>query len=320
MTEAIDKIEYQYVGIDIAKNSLEVAFETHSKTHTYANTTEGIAKLLEKIKSIKHALVVLEPTGGYEGRLEQACLAAGVVAVSVLANRVRHFAKSQGQLAKNDALDATMLLRYGKTFLLTQANAKMQNSPYFKALVTRRDQVVRMIAREKNHLETTFDNNVEVYVKEMMEALKKQLKAIEKELETLIKQDENMSEKATFLKTIKGAGDVTILTCLAYLPELGLVSNKEIAALVGVAPYARDSGEYRGQRRIMGGRANVRRVLYMAALTAIRCNQSIKATYQHLKKQGKATKVAIVACMRKLIIMMNCICKEMRPWVEKSNA
>ena len=315
MNESNLKIDY--VGIDVSKHTLEVAWDEASKTCCYRNNAEGISSLLAKLKKRPEVFIIIEPTGGYETYLEQACDTANIKIISVLANRVRDFAKASGQLAKNDRIDAKILLSYARAFKLTAEDISMRKSPEIKALMARRDQLVKLIAQEKNHLESTYNASMKERIKAHIKFLESELKAIEKALTDLIAADKALREKSEVLQSIKGVGEVLTLQSLSQLPELGLVSNKEIAALVGVAPYVRESGQYRGQARIYGGRSAMRKILYMACLSARQHNPSIKTFYEHLRGQGKPYKVAMVACMRKLIIIMNCVCREMRPWKEK---
>ena len=314
MTKQAIKIDY--TGIDISKHTLEAAFDEKGKTTCYENTPKGVEKLIANLKQYAEPFVIIEPTGGYELLFEQACHAANINVILVLANRVRDFAKATGELAKTDRIDAQMLLRYGATFKLTAESIAMRKDPEFKALMKRREQLVKLITQEKQHLESCFDESVQVSIKKIIARLEAELKEIENKLADLVESDEALKEKSEYLRSIKGVGEVTVLQTLSSLPEIGLVSNKEIAALVGLAPYVRESGQYRGQARIYGGRMEIRNVLYMACLSAIRCNKSIRDFYNQLKSKGKPFKVAMVACMRKLLIMMNCVCREKRLWQE----
>lgn len=310
-------IKIDYVGIDISKHTLEVAWDSTSKTSCYRNTPEGIARLLVKLRESPRPFVIIEPTGGYETHLEQACHAANIEIISVLANRIREFARASGQLAKNDKIDARMILQYGQIFNLSAKDISMRKNPEMKALMARREQLVKLIAQEKHHLESTYNPSMKEEVKRNIKWLETQLEKVEQAISDLIAADKALQEKSEYIQSIKGVGKVLTMQSLSSLPELGLVSNKEIAALVGVAPYVRESGQYRGQTRIYGGRADIRKVLYMACLSARQHNPSIKAFYERLRAKGKPYKVVMIACMRKLIIMMNCVCSEKRLWQEQ---
>ena len=315
MTDTSLKIDY--IGIDISKHTLEVALHADSKTICYDNTLNGIEKLLSKINTFKNPLIIIEPTGGYETLLEQMCIDAKTAIRSILANRIRDFAKASGQLAKNDRIDAKMILLYGKTFNLTANDACFQRkNPELKALMKRRAQITKIMAQEKNHLENTYHQAIKEEIKEHISYLEVRIKRIEKEILSLINLDDELKEKYEYLTSIKGVGNVMSMLCLSALPELGHISNKQITALVGVVPYVKNSGQYQGQARIYGGRADIRKMLYMASMSAIAHNLPIKKYYEHLRANGKPFKVAMVACMRKLLIMMNCVCKEKRSWQE----
>ena len=243
MTDETVKIDY--IGIDVSKHTLEVAFEGSSKTICHDNSLKGIEKLLAEVTALNNPLIIIEPTGGYEMLLEQLCIHTNIGIRSVLANRIRDFAKASGQLAKNDRIDANMILLYGQTFRLTENAAFFQRkNAELKALIKRREQVTKIMSQEKNHLESTFNQEIRDNIRENINALESQISTLEKTILKLIDKDEALKSKYDYLKSINGVGKVLTMQCISSLPELGNISHKQLAALVGVVPYVRDSGQY----------------------------------------------------------------------------
>jgi transposase len=302
-----------FVGIDVSKAQLDVAVHNQPSSWQAANTDAGIADLVKRLQAMNPNLVVLEATGGFELHLV-AELAAGKLPV-VITNprRVRSFARSTGKLAKTDKLDAKMLAHFAAALRPEPRPLPSEQEEQLTALLTRRRQIVDMLTVEKNRLHTarpTMQSDIEEHIT----WLTQKLDALDTEIDQFIQGSTLWQEKATLLKSVPGVGRITASTLLAMLPELGTLNRQEIAALVGVAPVNKDSGRKQGKRRIFGGRASVRSVLYMAALSAKKHNSKIKKFYEHLLKQGKEKKVALTACMRKLLVILNAMLRTKQAW------
>lgn len=302
-----------FVGVDVAKDTVEVACSDAS-THSFTNNEAGHAKLLRWLARKAVALLVLEATGGYE----QACavaLAAAGRPVSVLNPRqARDFARAMGKLAKTDRIDAHVLAEFAAVLHAQghQPRALASNEQReLSALVARRRQLVAMLVSERQRLAVTHAR-AKPSIEAVIDLLLKQVADIDDDLQRTLK--EHHADLSTLLQSVKGVGPTTASTLIAELPELGLLTRKQITSLVGLAPLNRDSGTLRGQRHIFGGRSSVRRVLYVAALVATRFNPAIKVCYQRLLAAGKPKKVALVACMRKLLITLNAIARTKTPW------
>ncbi len=293
-----------FVGIDVAKAKLDVF--VNGEVWQVQNDPSGISELIVRLKGYNPSLIVLESTGGYESLALGELYAAGLPVARVNPGRVREFAKSIGQLAKTDTLDARILARYAELVRPAPARLPDEAEQQLAALVNRRRQLVEMCVAEQNRLGTA-PKKLRPGIRTHIDWLKAEIQRIESEMDDFIQQSPLWSEKDALLKSVPGVGDVTARTLLSELPELGELDRKEIAALVGVAPFNHDSGRMRGKRRIRGGRTSVRNVLYMAILTATRCNPIIRTFYNRLVQSGKEKKVAIVACMRKLLTILNAI-------------
>lgn len=302
-----------YVGIDVSKDSLDVAVLGKRSIVQFANTKQGIAKLIRYMKPLSAKLIVVEATGGYEQALVLALFAAGMPVALVSPQRVRQYAKAKGLLAKTDKLDAQILADFGKNIQPRLFVAKSEERSKLSALVERRKQLNDMLQAEKNRLRTS---SVEVKnsLKRIIACLKVEMKELEKEIFQFMKTHEEFGEQEKLLRSAKSIGAVTAATLLADLPELGTLDRKQIAALVGVAPMNKDSGKKRGYRKTQGGRPDVRRALYMATLTGIRYNPILKPQYNLLVKRGKEKKVAITACMRKLLTILNAMMRDQQPF------
>ena len=302
-----------FVGIDVSKARLDVAAHNQPSSWQAANTDAGIADLVKQMQAMNPKLIVLEATGGFELRLV-AELAAGQLPVVVTnPRRVRNFARSTGQLAKTDKLDARMLAHFAAALRPEPRPLPSEQEEQLTALLTRRRQIVDMLTVEKNRLQTvrtTMRSDIEEHIT----WLTQKLAALDAEMDQFIQGSALWQEKATLLKSVPGVGRITASTLLAMLPELGTLNRQQIAALVGVAPVNKDSGRKHGKRRIFGGRAAVRSVLYMAALSAKKHNPQIKKFYEHLLKQGKEKKVALTACMRKLLVILNAMLRTKQSW------
>lgn len=305
-----------YVGVDVSKDTLDV-YRPDTGEHVKIENSEvdinGLCKTLKK----KKLLVAMEATGGYETLLVK-CLAKHGIDTAVLNPRqVRDFAKGVGLDAKTDPIDAQLISEFSSVVKPQAMAMASDHEQKHSALVTRRSQLLELINQESNRLKQSWDDDVKENIREVLEYLKKQLKNVDSQLVKMLETDTLNKRTIEILKSVKGVGPVTISTLVAELPELGKLNRGEVAKLVGVAPINRDSGKKSGKRFIGGGRSQVRRVLYMATLVAIRHNAKIKAFYQHLKSKGKESKVAIVACMRKLITILNLLIKTNKLWETK---
>ena len=306
-----------FIGIDVSSQTLEVASSSQAKTWQVANDAAGIEQLVDQASALTPALVVLEATGGYEFEAACALQAAGLAVAVVNPRTARDFARAMGALAKTDALDARMLAAFARVlhqhpererFVKPLADAELQQ---LQALVLRRRQLVQMLTAERQRLRLAHAA-ARPSIERVIEFLKQELGDSEAEVATHVQ--EHHSQLAQALASVPGIGAASVAVLLAELPELGKLDRRRIAALVGVAPLNRDSGQMRGQRSIWGGRADVRRTLYMATLVAVRHNPALKACYERLLAVGKRKKVALVACMRKLLTMLNAIAKHGSTW------
>jgi transposase len=306
-----------FVGIDVSSQTLEVASSAQAKTWQLANDAAGIEQLAVELAGLKPALVVLEATGGYE--FEAACVlqAAGLAVAVVNPRTARDFARAMGALAKTDALDARMLAAFARVldqhpererFVKPLADAELQR---LQALVLRRRQLVQMLTSERQRMRVSHAA-ARPSIERVIEFLKTELADCDADVAAHVQR--HHAELAAALASVPGIGAASVAVLLAELPELGKLDRRRVAALVGVAPLNRDSGQMRGQRTIWGGRADVRRTLYMATLTAVRHNPVLKTHYERLLAVGKRKKVALVACMRKMLTMLNAIAKHGSKW------
>lgn len=307
-----------FVGIDVSKATLDVYRPDTKEFVKIENTDEAISQFcLQLEKKKRQVLVVVEGTGGYEYLLVKH-LASYKLAVAVVnPRRVRDFAKGIGLDAKTDPIDAKVISRYGEVVVPKPMATKSDHELKHSALVARRSQLLELINQENNRLKQSWDDDAKQSIREVLELLKKQLKSVDSLLAKMLAKDTVNERRIEILRSIKGVGAVTISTLIAELPELGKLNRGEVAKLVGVAPINRDSGTKSGKRFIGGGRGQVRRVLYMATIVAIRHNAIIKAFYIHLKSKGKESKVAIIACMRKLVTIINQLVKSNQTWQTK---
>ncbi len=296
-----------YVGLDVAKNSLQV--DLAGQSHTLANDAQGHARLLKLLRPSAHAQVVCEASGGYEQPVVRALHAAGVAVSVIEAGRVRHFARAQGRRAKTDPIDAALLSAYGRAIQPAPTPAPTAVQARLAAFSTRRLQLIENLISEKNRAEHYTQALCLRQHRQLCRLLEKQIEQCDAAILKLISEDPQLRTKAQRLDAIPGVGAVTAATVLAQMPELGQISDEAAAALVGVAPYNHDSGEQERSRHIAGGRAAVRCALYMAALSAVRCDRILQAFYQRLLAAGKEPKVALVACIRKLVVLMNRLLK-----------
>jgi transposase len=304
----------QYVAVDVSKAMLDIAMPGADRVWRSANTVAGIAALSERLKRYDQPHVVCEATGRY-GRLLARKMGAAGIAISVVNPRqVRDFARATGQLAKTDALDANIILRCAWSMEPAPTPQTPENQARLAEQVRRRRQLVDMLASEKQRLSGLDDADTLASIREHLVFLQGQIGQCDARIKAEIEADETLARKAMLLVTIPGIGATTAAVLIAELPELGSADKKQIAALVGVAPMNRDSGQWRGQAHITGGRLSVRCSLYMATLPAIRFNPAIRDFYKRLRSDGKAPKVAITAAMRKLLIIANAVIQQNRPW------
>lgn len=304
----------QFVGVDVSKATLDFAL-ADGKPVSIKNTTEQIvSKLIGMITDPSSTIVVMEATGGYEERLVTLLHQHNIAVAVVNPRRVRDFARGIGIDAKTDPIDASVICRYGQVVKPAAQVAKSEEDKKLRALVERRRQLLGLVVQERNRLQQTADLEIQDYIRQSLETLQKQVKTIDKRLEKCVKTNTEHARKIEIIGSVKGVGPVTVSTLVAELPELGELNRGQIAKLVGVAPMNRDSGQSSGRRRIIGGRSYVRRVLYMATLTATRFNPRIKAFYQGLLRKGKPKKVALTAAMRKLITILNTLLKKDVLW------
>jgi transposase len=303
----------EFIGMDVAKAQLEFACRSSGATGTVPNADGGIAQLVEQVQALAPALIVLEAPGGYEAAVVAALATAGLPVVVANPRQVRDFARGTGQLAKTDAIDAQVLALFAERVRPAPRPLPDESAQALDALLTRRRQLVEMLTAERNRL-LGARPAVRRDLQQHIRFLERRLREADDDLQTAVKVSPLWRVKDDLLRSVPGVGRVVSLTLLAELPELGRLSHKEIAALVGVAPLNRDSGTLRGKRLVYGGRAPVRAVLYMAALVASKCNPVIRTFYQRLRAAGKPAKVALTACMRKLLTILNAIARSERPW------
>lgn len=301
-----------FVGIDVAKDTLEVATSTQERWE-YANDAKGHRSLCERLRALAPASIVAEATGGYEGAVVGALAQAQLPIVVVNPRQVRQFARALGRLAKTDRIDAAVLAQFAQQVRPEVRPLPDEQTQHLDALLTRRQQILEMIQAERNRLQLAL-GPVRTDIRQTITFLVKRLKQVDRDLDGQLRQSPVWREKEKLLKAIPGVGRQMLYTLLATLPELGRTPRKQLAALVGVAPYNCDSGTLRGHRHCWGGRAQTRRVLYMATLAATRWNPQIQPYYARLLAAGKPKKVALVACMRKLLMIMNAVVRDNTPW------
>lgn len=305
-----------FAGIDVSKNTLDVAFRRGEEETTcqFSNTPEGWAELLAACKERPLDRLVVEATGGYERRVVAELLAAGVPVVVVNPRQVRDFAKATGRLAKTDRLDALVLARFAQAIRPTVRVMPNEETRELQEKLARHRQLVQIRTAENNRLDQAQSKQVRESIEGVVQFIQQQLDAIDQDIDERIQKCPVWQEKDRILQSVPGVGPHTSRTLLCNLPELGRCSRQQITFLVGLAPLNRDSGKMRGTRSIHGGRGHVRQALYMATLTATRFNPIIRKHYQHLLQEGKKKKVALVACMRKLLCILNAMLRDEKPW------
>lgn len=302
-----------YVGIDVSKDRLDVAVLGKKQTWQVNNAREGIAQLVKDMLDLQPELIVVEATGGYQRAVVEALFHTGLCVAVVNPARVRQFARASGFLAKTDKLDAFVLAAYGKTMQPRRYAGKTDAEKQLSALLVRRKQLEEMLKAEQNRLRTVAPS-LRSSLERSIAFLKEEKKKLDEQIQEFLKEQQGWQEQTEILGSAPGVGPVTTATLLAELPELGKMDRKKIAALVGVAPMNYDSGKKRGYRKTKGGRADVRSVLYMSTLVATRYNPLIQSQYQQMLKRGKLKKVALTACMRKFLTILNAMMRDQQPF------
>jgi transposase len=304
-----------FIGIDVSKHSLDIHVRPQAEAWRLAYDLTQLPALAKQLQALAPARIIVEATGGLETLLVSHLAAADLPVCVINPRQARDFAKASGQLAKTDRIDAAVLAHFGEAIRPKLRPLPSAQAQQFEALLARRRQLIEMLVAEKNRLlQCQHLRAIALDVRQHIAFLEKRLRRCDHELRQAVEQSEVWRAKDDLLKSVPGVGAVTSLTLLASLPELGELTNKEIAGLVGVAPRTRQSGRWRGQARCGGGRAGVRAVLYMATLTATRYNPVIRGFYQRLIKAGKPKKVALVACMRKLLTILNAMLRDGAAW------
>ncbi len=304
-----------FVGIDISKKHLDIFLTPPDTSFAVPNTEAGIAKLVARLRQVAPQIILLEATGGYEFRIVAALREAGLPACFINPRQVRDFARSLGILAKTDRIDARVLAQFAEKLRPEPRPLPDAQHQELKHLMARRRQLLEMIQMEQNRLQISPFPRVKQSILAALQALKEQLRQLEQDIDDFFRRHPVWLDQNQLLRSVPGVGPQTSLSIMAWLPELGNLNRREIAALVGVAPFNRDSGAWRGKRSIRGGRPQVRRALYMATLAALRFNAVIRAFYHRLLLNGKARKLALIACMRKLLTILNAMLKNHQPWL-----
>jgi transposase len=313
--DGILEVRSLFIGIDVSKARLDIAMRPSGERDSVSNNPASTQALVQRLGQMQPALIVLEATGGMERPLTRALVSAELPVVVVNPRQVRDFAKATGQLAKTDTIDAMVLARFAEAVRPAVRPLPDEASLELRALIARRRQITEMIVAETNRL-SGASKAVKKRIDAHLRWLNSELQRVDKDLDQSIRQSPIWQEKEDLLKSVPGIGPVISRSLIAELPELGQLNRKQIAALVGIAPLNRDSGKLRGRRVVWGGRAAVRAMLYMAALVASRCNPVIRAFYRRLRHAGKPPKVALVACMRKLLTILNSMVEHKAYWSE----
>jgi transposase len=308
MTDAL------YVGIDVAKDSFDVASDPAGLKLSLPNDPTGRQRLLDRLQTQPVALIVMEATGGYERRLAAELLQAGFPVVVANPRQIRDFARGIGELAKTDAIDASVLATFARMVQPQPRPQPPEQAGIVSELVTRRRQVTGLLTQESNRLPLARHATVRKSLQKIIRALEQQILDLDRRIHDHIQSDDGLRRKDEIVQSFKGVGPGTSSMLLSHLPELGRLNRQEIAALVGVAPWACTSGTWIGKFKIWGGRKEVRSMLYMAALAALRFNPVIRDFYQRLISNGKAFKVAITACMRKILVILNTLVRNDCLW------
>ena len=306
------------IGIDVAKSKLDIMILPEKKHYVIDNNRKSIKKFISKeLAEYSIDLVAMESTGGYEKEVASCLREAGIATHIAHATRVHYYAKSKGIFGKTDKVDAGILARYAAESDVVVTEKPSKEQEHLQVLSSRRSQLQGMLVAEKNRLSSAFHRELQKSTKRIIKQLEREMLFIEKAMATLIENDAILTKKCAIFESVRGVGRKTSMVLAAELTELGSLSKSKISALVGLAPRNSDSGMKKGKRKIIGGRASVRKALYMCALAAIRCNKSLKAFYDKLHAQGKLGKVALIAVARKLLIMLNAMVRNNTPWTEE---
>jgi transposase len=306
-----------HVGIDVSKARLDVCVLPSGQTLSVDNSDDGIAQVIALLKPQSVAMVLLEATGRYERRVASELLEAGLSVAVVNPRQARDFARALGKLAKTDKIDAATLAAFAQLGHARPCEKQPQNQTLLDDLVTRRRQVTQMKAMEKTRQQVPQDKQTRAMIAKVIRLLEQQREDLDRRIAELIESNDDWKKKRELMCSVPGVGQTTASQIVADLPELGKLNRQQIAALVGVAPINRDSGMMRGKRSIFGGRATVRCALYMAAFSAMKFNSVIRPFAERLRAAGKAFKVIVVACMRKLLTILNVMLRENQPWNPK---
>jgi transposase len=307
--------DLEFIGIDVSKKRLDIAVGENGGLWSVTNDSEGIEKLIEQLVQFKPQLIVLESTGGLERPVLFALDHAGLQVALINPRRAREFAKAIGLLAKTDKLDARLLARFARDVKPARTILPSADEQQLSALMARRKQLLDMLTAENNRSRTASPA-IQQRIATHVSWLEKELHDLDQEIDDFNNSDLDRQAKQNLLKSVKGVGPITASILTSDLPELGHLDKKKIAALVGVAPFNHDSGRFRGKRRVKGGRPAVRHVLYMAAVSASRSNPYIRSFYLSLIQRGKLKKVALIACMHKLLVILNAMVRDNTPWHE----
>lgn len=307
-------MEEIFVGIDVSKDQLDVHVCPTGDRFPLARNADGLDELIGRLRPLGATLVAVEATGGFETTTAAALAGAGLPVVVVNPVQVRSFARSLGQRAKTDRIDAEVIARFVQATRPEVRPLPDAETQLLADLVTRRRQIVTMIVAEKNRQKRAPNTRMQRSHARLIVDLEKALSAHDREIDTMMRGSPAWREKEDLLASVTGVGSITARTMIAELSELGTLSRRKVASLVGVAPYTRQSGQWRGKSMIAGGRASVRTVLYMATVSAVRSNPVFKAHYEQLRARGKCWKVAIIACARKLLVVLNAILRDKKPW------
>ena len=302
-----------FIGIDVSKAWVDVAVRPTGEAWRVDQDQEGVEALVLRLQAMSPQCIVMEATGGYEAPIAAALGAAGLPVAVVNPRQVRDFARSQGKLAKTDRLDAAVIAHFGQASGVTGQALRSPEARALEGLVARRRQIIQMRTAEQQRRQRALPV-VREGIEEVIALLNRQVKEIDDELGRRLRESPLWREREDLLRSVPGIGPATVFSLLAELPELGSLDRREAAAVVGVAPLNRDSGKHRGSRRCWGGRGHVRAALYMAALVGVRYNPTLKEFYERLLRAGKPKKVALTACMRKLLTILNAMLKHHTAW------
>jgi transposase len=311
---------HTFVGIDVAKQSFDVASNHTKDVRQFVYDQHGLEQLVEHLRTLSPRLIVMEATGGLERRLLHELIIAGFSVSIVNPRQIRDFAKAFNQLAKTDAIDARIIASFAEVVQPRTCELPEEYEQKLQALVTRRRQVIEARVREVNRLDRTHDADMIAMIQQAIDLYTQQLKQLNEQIEQLIEQTPALQQRAAILRSAPGIGPATTGSLIAELPELGRLNRQQIAKLVGVAPINRDSGQMRGRRTTIAGRTSVRNALYMATLVATRRNPQIAAFYQRLVSNGKPKMVAMVASMRKFLTILNLMIARQTPWITANHA